>query len=258
MKKILCVLFALMLTVVLLFTGCGDKKPVDGSVEDNQGGSVVEGNTDALNDTLGDVKSDVKIEEGESITEQYIAPQVQAFIDGKYYLKGVIYSSGEAMPSIIATDGKNFHFTTDTSGISIGILILDDVTYIIQPNAKIYAELSATLVSALGIDDFDVTEITNIKLDGADNSVTKINQSAVTINGEAGICNEYVYDTTTVRLYSVGDRLIQVDNYDSNGTLTMQIVVNEISDVIPSDQLTLKGLEKSSVTKFITSFMKVQ
>lgn len=251
MKRIFCVLLALMLAVACLFSGCGDNSSHAGSVEDNQGGEIVEG--------LGDVKSDIKIEEGESITEKYIGTQVQSFINGKYWLKGVIYSSGSAMPVTISTDGKNFHFVTETSGISLGVLILDEVTYLLQPNAKIYHELSDTLVSALGIDEeFDVTELTNFKIDDYDNTVSKINQSAVTINGEAGVCNEYVYDESTVRLYSIGDRLIQVDNYDENGTLSMQIVVSDITDVIPSDQLTLKGMEKSSVTNFIASFLTGQ
>lgn len=251
MKKILCVLVAVMLTIAVAFTGCGQKTPTGGSVEDNPGGEIIEG--------LGDVKSDNQIEEGESISEKFIGSQVQTFISNKYYLKGTIYSSGSAMKATIATDGKNYHVTPSISGISIGVLILDDSTYLIQPDAKIYTELSDTLVKALGIDEeFDVAELTNFSVDDVDNTVSKINQSAVTINGEAGICNEYVYDEITVRLYSIGDKLIQVDNYNAEGVLTMQIVVDDIVDAIPSTQLTLKGLEKASVTNFISSFMTGQ
>lgn len=250
MKKTLCVLMALMLAIAVAFTGC-DNNSVSGSVEDNPGGELIEG--------LGDVKSDILIEEGESISEKYIGSQVQTFIGGNYYLTGTIYSSGSAMKATIATDSKNYHVTPSVSGISLGVLILDNVTYLIQPDAKIYTELSDTLVKALGIDEeFDVSELTNFSIDDYDSVVSRINQSAVTINGTAGICNEYVYDDVTVRLYSIGDKLVQVDNYNADGVLTMQIVIDDIVDTIPSNQLTLKGLEKASVTNFISSFMTAQ
>lgn len=250
MKKTLCVLIALMLCVAVAFSGCNDDS-VPGSVEDNSAAAVEEG--------LGDVRSDNQIEEGESVSEKYIGSQVETFINGSYYMEGTIYSSGEAMPVKLATDGTNFHFTTSMSNISIGVLILDDVTYLIQPTANVYTELSENLVAALGIEEeFDVAELTNFRVEDIDNTVSKINQSAVTINGEAGLCNEYVYDETTVRLYSIGDKLIQVDNYNSEGVLTMQIVVDTIAETIPSTQLTLKGMEKASITSFISSFMTVQ
>ncbi len=250
MKKTLCVLIALMLCVAVVFSGCNDDT-TPGTVEDNSAASVEEG--------LGNVRSDNQIEEGESISQKYIGSQVEVFIKGSYYMEGTIYSTGTVMPVKLATDGTNFHFTTTMSDISIGVLILDDATYLIQPNANIYTELSERLVKALGIEDeFDVAELTNFKAEDVDNTVSKINQSAVTINGVAGLCNEYVYDETTVRLYSIGDKLIQVDNYNSDGVITMQIVVDNIVETIPSNQLTLKGMEQASVTSFISSFMKVQ
>lgn len=250
MKKTISVILALMLCIAIAFTGCSDDAN-GGSVEDQSGEAVVEG--------LGDVRSDNQIEEGESVVEKYIGTQVELFIKGAYYLEGTIYSSGVAMPVKLATDGTNFHFTTTTSGVSIGVLVLDDVTYLIQPNANIYTELSDTLVKALGIEDeFDVSELTNFRAEDIDNTVSKINQSAVTINGDAGLCNEYVYEETAVKLYSIGDKLIQVDNYDVDGTLTMQIVVDSIVETIPSTQLTLKGLEKASVTSFISSFIATE
>lgn len=246
MKKTLSVILVLMLCIAVAFTGCNNNEPTGGSVEDNSGVAVEEG--------LGDVRSDNQIEEGESIVEKYIGTQVELFIKGQYYLEGTIYSSQEKMPVKLATDGKNYHYTTTISGMSLGVLILDGTAYLIEPNSSIYVELSEKLIKALGIqDEFDVTEITNFNPDEIDNTVSKINQSAVTINGEKGICNEYVYEETTVKLYSIGDKLIQVDNYNENGILSMQIVVDNIVETIPSNQLTLKGLEKVSITSFITS-----
>ena len=58
-------------------------------------------------------------------------------------------------------------------------------------------------------------------------------------------------------LYSVGDKLIEADSYDSNGKLTMQIAFNSVSDTIPSDMLTLKGYNQtSSISSFVSTMAK--
>ncbi len=250
MKKTLCVILSLIFCAALFLTGCGGNTP--GTVEDgtdgDASGSEIVG--------LGDVRSDNEIEEGETVVETVLGSEVSLFLTGKYYMEGTIYSSGESMPVQLASDGKNFHFTTTMSNISIGVLILDDKTYLIQPKPKVYTELSDTLVKALGIEDeVNISEITNFNLEDEAEAASKINQSAVTINGECGICNEYVYEDTVVKLYSIGDKLIQVDNYNTDGVLTMQIVIDTITKTIPATQLTLKGITKSSVSSFIAAFV---
>lgn len=250
MKKTLCLILALMVCIAVTFTGCNNDNDDDvfGSVQDDT--NVADSNDEGLDK----VHSDNKIEEVESIVEKNIGAQVELFIKGQYYLEGTIYSSGEKMPVKLSTDGVNYHYTTTISGLSLSVLVLDGSAYLIEPTSGTYVELSEKLMQALGVsDDFDVSEITNFSSDDIDETVSKINQSAVTINGEKGICNEYVYDETSVKLYSIGDKLIQVDNYDKDGTLQMQIVIDNIVETIPSTQLTLKGLEKSSITSFISA-----
>ena len=234
MKRKLSVLLALMLVIALVFTGCKKEEKPAGTVEDNPADVVVDND----NNGIGSVKSDIQIEEGESIVEKHVAKDVQTFLTGHYTLKGTIYSDDAATPWTIATDGKNYHVTTSSQGLSFGVLIIDDVTYLVQPSAKTY------------------TELTNFKVEDIDNTISKINQSAVTINGQEGVCNEYFYDEISAKLYSIGDKLIQIDNYDADGALTMQIVVDEISPDIAPDTLTLNGLEKASITSFISSIMK--
>lgn len=250
MKKTLCLILALMLCIAVTFTGCNDDKDdAFGSVQDSS--DVADSNDD---EGIDKVHSDNKIVEVESIVEKNIGSQVELFIKGQYYLEGTIYSSGEKMPVKLSTDGKNYHYTTTTSGLSLSVLVLDGTAYLIEPTSGTYVELSDKLMQALGVgDEFDVSEITNFNAEDVDETVSKINQSSVTINGEKGICNEYVYDETSVKLYSMGDKLIQVDNYDKDGTLSMQIVIDNIVETIPSNQLTLKGLEKSSITSFISA-----
>lgn len=250
MKKALCIIFALMLCMSVVFTGCGDEQNTGGSVEDNSDFEAF-----LADDSVGDVRSDNEIMEGETTVETHIPAEVEIFVNNTYYIEGTIYSSGAAMGIKLATDKDNVQLTAAVSGIEICMLVLDNKTYVVQPSAKLYTELSDNLLSVLGLEDsFSVSDFQSITDELGENPEFNIKQSIVTINGEPGLCNEYVYDEATIKLYSIGEKLIQIDNYDSTGTLTMQIVVDEISSIIPSDQLTLKGLEQASVSNFVASF----
>lgn len=242
MKKTIIAVISCLLCMSFLFAGC-----------DSSEGGVVE-NTDVNVVTNSNAQSDIRIEEGETTVETNLGTGVELFIAGKYYLEGTIYSEGEAMPVAMATDGVNVQLTANISGLSFGILVAEDKTYAILPKANTYTELSDMLIKALGIEDsISVSEFQNIRNEEIDNTAD-ITQYAVTINGDPGLCTIHTYDDTVVKLYSIGDKLIQVENYDANGTMTMQIVVDSITSQIPSNQLTVKGLEEASVTSFIKAF----
>lgn len=244
MKKTAAILIALVLLLTGLFSGC--------SKNNSNNGDLVDPNK---TDDSAYVQSDIKIEEVESAAEANIGAEVEAFVKGEYHLTGTMYSEGDAIPVALATDGTNIQLTASVSEIQFGVLILGDKTYAIQPSAKKYTELSNTLIAVLGLEDqFNVNEFNAIKEEDNDDIASKINQTKVLINGKEGLCNEYVYEDIRVKLYSIGDELIQVENYDNDGKMTMQIAVDEFNTVIPSDQLTLKGLQQVSATQFIASF----
>ena len=232
------------MSVAVLFTGCGDN--VTGGVVDVSG----------ADDSNEVVLSDNKIEEGETTVEENLGIGVETFLSGKYYLEGVVYSEGEAMPVLLATDGTNYQFTANYSGIAFGMLILDGSTYVVLPKTNQYTELSDTLIKALDLDSgLSVNDFQIIVDEGNDNSTASLSQYSVTINGDAGLCTVYTFEDSEFKLYSIGDKLIQIENYDKDGTMIMQIVVDELTAQIPADQLTLNGLEKASVTSFIQSFI---
>lgn len=245
MKKILCVILALLMCVAVLFTGCGDNAAPGGVVDASDG-----------DDNNEVILSDNKIEEGETTVEENLGIGVETFLSGKYYLEGVVYSEGEVMPVLLATDGTNYQFTANYSGIAFGMLILDGSTYVVLPKTKQYTELSDTLIKALDLEGgLSVNDFQLIVDEESGNDSASLSQYSVTINGEAGLCTIYTFDDSEFKLYSIGDKLIQVENFDKDGTMIMQIVVDELSAQIPSDHLTLKGLEKASVTSFIQSFI---
>lgn len=254
MKKSLCVIIAVIMCMAFVFAGC-QPDDTQGSVVDHSspenyafGNANNNGNNDGT-----PVISDIEIEEGETVSQASLGTETELFLKSNYYLEGTIYTDGEKLPAIIATDGYNLELTAMMGGISIGILILDDQTYTVNPKTKSYTELSDMLVRTLGLNNIDMSSFQNVRDD--DNLDANIVQNAVTINGEPGICSDYVYNDTSIKLYSIGDKLVQVENYDEKGNLTMQIVVDSITGQIPADQLTLKGLTQQSIPAFLSSFI---
>lgn len=250
MKKTLCAVFALLLCMTLLFTGCNDNT-TPGGVVDVSGEDNVQ--------TVTPITPDLEIEEGATIAEDDLGAGVEIFLTNKYYLEGTVYSGGEEpIPVKLATDGNNLQFTTDFAvdamKISFGIMVIDDVTYVTLPVQKKYSELSDKLLAMMDMEDvISVSEFQTIK-EGEDEQAS-ISQYSVTINGEAGLCTVYTFEETIIKLYSIGDKLIQIENFDDKGAVTMQIVVDSITSQIPADQLTLKGLEKTSPTSFFSALI---
>ncbi len=245
MKKTICTILALILCMTALFTGCKKPDATPGGVVDNGDGAVV-------------VTPDIEIQEGESTVEENLGLGVDIFLTNKYYLEGTVYSGSDGIPVKLATDGKNLQFTTDfaveQSKIVFGLAVLDDVTYVTLPTQKKYTKLSKELLGMMDMEDvISVTEFQTIK-DG-ENEQGKVTQLRVTINGTAGLCTIYTFQDTTIKLYSIGDKLVQIENFDENGVKTMIIEVDNISAQIPSDQLTLKGLEEAGAASFFSSLI---
>lgn len=249
MKKILCIVFALLMCMVVLFSGCGNTPT---------GGVVDQSGNDDVNTNI--IHSDNKIEEGVSIAEEELGAGVEAFVSGKFYLEGVVYTEieergtkkTEVMPLILSQDGKNYQITANYSGISLSMLLLDGKTYIVLPRDNQYAELSESLITMLDLDQgLGVNDFQSIAQDSEGVADAAMSQLSVTINGQPGLCTVYQFSDVIYKLYSIGDTLIQIENYDLDGTMTAQIAVDEISAQIPSDQLTLKGLEASTPSSFL-------
>ncbi len=239
LKKSIVASIALLLCFSFVFAGCG-----------RSSGSVEQESTQPF------MQSDNNIVMGEdtSVPESELGKDVTVFMAGKYYIDGTIYTDGQAMPMKLATDGNNVEMNATYSNINVGFLYLDDKTYIVIPQTGEYTELNETLLKIIGIDSktLSMDEFTALK--DEKNDVPTVTQYNVTINGEPGLCSYYTYDDTIVRLYSIGDKLIQIENYDANGTLTMQIAVNSITSEIPSNQMTLKGRTEVSALSFSKKF----
>lgn len=235
-----------------VLAGCTDNDDTPGSVSNNGNN---ENTTNLIQNDVA-TRSDIVIEELETVSQTAPGAEVDLFTKGVYYLEGTIYSDDGNIPIQIATDITNMQFTISLSKkLSFGMLLLGDATYAVLPSAKVYTEFSNTLLNYLGFDgSLNVSEFQVIKNEGENGKLT-ITQTAVTINGDPGLCTNYIYDDMYLKLYSIGDKLVQFESYETDGTLSMQIVINSITAQIPSDQLTLKGLTQVSLPVFLSSMV---
>ena len=180
--------------------------------------------------------------------------QIQAFLDRSCYIQGAMYAGGTGDPLAMSFNGDEFEILTNLDGTEVSIMRVDGVMYIKRPATKQYVELTDTVMDMLGLDP----EMFNYSIGGADFSTMQSNLFAtydVTVNGEKGVCHEYVNNEQTFRFYSVDGQLKQIDTCDASGEVASQIIVSYFSESIPGDQMTLKGYEKSSSTALFADML---
>ncbi len=173
-----------------------------------------------------------------------------AFFDGKFYYDGVMYDdSGETTRMKIAVSGNNLEaimYDTDM-GVNMGVMQLDGKTYIVNTDKKEYVEFTEELGDMFGIDTEDL-KFDNLSEMFASRSSEPDAQYSTTVNDKDAVCYEYVSSdkSTVTKFYFVGNELVELDQTDSDGASVSQTMINEFSYSIPSDMLTLNGLNKAS------------
>lgn len=257
MKKFTCVFLAFVLCLCLVFAGCGS--------DSNSGGSVIDKAEDFSGTGLGYVSDlEIKDEGMQYDVEQSLGAEADAFIKGVFYFEGTVYTmENEGMSMKLATDeNRNLQLETSVDNVSVTFLLLDSQPYLLDTKSKTYIEVSARLLSILGLDTDSFDEITSFSQSGqgSDDSSTITKQTAVLINGEEGLCTEMTGTdedgkTSSVKLYTIGEHLCQAENFDSDGNMTMQMAFSHFSPDIPSDQLTLSGYTKSTYYAFMQSLV---
>ncbi len=180
--------------------------------------------------------------------------QIQAFLDRSCYIQGAMYSGGTGDPLAMSFNGDEFEILTNLDGTEVSIMRVSGVMYIKRPATKQYVELTDSAMDMLGLDP----EMFNLSIGGADFTDMQSKLYAtydVTVNGEKGVCHEYVNNDQTFRFYSVDGVLKQIDTCDESGEVASQIIVSYFSESIPGDQMTLKGYEKSSITALFADML---
>lgn len=179
---------------------------------------------------------------------------IKAFLNRSCYIKGAMYGGGVGDPLVMSIDGNNFEALTNLDGTEVSILSLDGTLYIKRPATKQYLEMTDTVMDLVGIspDDFSMNFGT-ADYETMQKRLTKTYK--VTINGEDGVCSEYQNEDQIYKFYTIGDSLKEIDICDGDGNVITQLVIDYFSEVIPADQLTLKGYTASSITVIFADMM---
>ena len=180
--------------------------------------------------------------------------QIHAFFERSCYIQGAMYSGGTGDPLAMSFNGDEFEILTNLDGTEVSIMRVAGVMYIKRPATKQYVELTDSAMDMLGLDP----EMFNLSIGGADFTDMESKLYAtydITLNGEKGVCHEYVNSGQTFKFYSVDGQLKQIDTCDESGEVVSQIMVSYFSESIPGDQMTLKGYEKSSITALFADML---
>ncbi len=180
--------------------------------------------------------------------------QINAFFERSCYIQGAMYSGGTGDPLAMSFNGDEFEILTNLDGTEVSIMRVAGVMYIKRPATKQYVELTDSAMDMLGLDP----EMFNLSIGGADFTDMESKLYAtydITLNGEKGVCHEYVNSGQTFKFYSVDGQLKQIDTCNESGEMVSQIMITYFSEAIPGDQMTLKGYEKSSITALFADML---
>lgn len=176
---------------------------------------------------------------------------IASFFDGKYYFDGEMISNGEKLPFEIAMNGSDFQLFTEMDGKDLAIMNLDSKIYLLNPDTKKYAELSASFQKMMGVDASQFTfEFNNVNFDAKNpESVTKAQY-----NGQDAVCYTYQDPKRRMEFISVNGEIKQMSLFENEDAKNV-LVADEFSSEIPEDMLNFKGYSKTNMISFMTSLM---
>ncbi len=208
--------------------------------------------TDSPNEIVDNNDDNAQSQDTEQVKKA--EAQIKAFFNRDCYVQGAMYSGGTGDPLAMSFDGDNFEILTNLDGTEVAIMRADDTMYIKRPATKQYVELTDTVMDMMGLEG----DTFNLSFATADYETMQSKLKStydVTVNGEKGICHEYVNEDKVFKFYSVDGQLKQIDTCNSEGVADSKIIINYFSESIPADQMTLKGYEKSSIGAIFADMM---
>lgn len=282
MKKMQYVFIFIVILAVLVFVGC---KKLSGVPEDASGMTE-----ETLTDSAADITEEPDSEEEsapaqpretteedpsapESTTEDTVEetptqPSTEPTVDedwneydvlrsGNFYLKGSMNDGSTLSPITLALGENLVYMETTMDGASMGFLLSDKKTYLINPVSKSYTEFGSILSSLLqsaGMQSQEdmmslVSEMgfTEMKpLDEADETRDSM------INGVS--CKEYIFekeDGTSTHVFMNGKKLLAFEQVNDKNVFDSGTYIDEISAAIPP--LPPADYEKQNIYTFITT-----
>ena len=240
--------FALLLKLI----GSSDKNNGNDSIVADDGVSVEYNSDDYITEyTTKEVTTVAEMNQS-SITLEEIAI-MNAYIDGQYYMDGVIEADGSPMEFDLAISGKNYQMSMKVENMNMSMMYLNGNVYLIDNSTKIYLALSDMLKNSMDDDFSEMEEVTRI-LSLASYDFKGFREGKTEIDGKEANCYTYYNDSESVAFCFINNELKRVNYGDGYGNVASSVTVNEFSAQIPSGMLTLAGLRGSSPAAFLSSY----
>lgn len=261
MKKMYLAIFLIIL-IVVVFAGCiSFSNPIElttmassDDVNQSQGneqsqlpqgnGDVNAGETSAsVPDVTAPSQSagENATSEGETVLTNVQVPasnEYDILRSGSFYMKGsLIDQTGVAAPMEIAITPSSVYMLSDFSGATMGLLISNDVLYMIYEDKQAYLELSDSIMNMAGLDmdEFDVTDTLDFSSYGSLSDANKVTEE----NYNGRTCQVYHFsrpDSGETRIYMDNSKLVRIATYTSSGKFASSNEVEYITGTVPADK----------------------
>ena len=160
---------------------------------------------------------------------------------GRFYLAGSMISEGESNPIVLALDDNLVYMQATSDELSMGFLIMDKKTYLLNPTDKTYCKLNATVAALMqeaGM--MSESEIRSMISNFGFSSLKPLDQADAVSAGTLGSKNCTVYtfnnesDGGKKRVYMDGAELLAIENIAADGTMDSAIYITTLTDKIPT------------------------
>lgn len=193
-----------------------------------------------------------QIGEENAVADEKALSIIKSFLSGNYYFDGEMIANGEKSPMEIAMRGNDFQVYSELDGKDIAIMQSDSKSYMLNPDTKKYAELSASFQKMVGID------MSNQKFAFNSNGVDASNPTAVKkaiFNGNDAIGIIYKNEHTHLEFIVSGADILQMTMFTPQQVPMNILIADEFTSEIPENMLTFKGYSKTNMISFLKSLM---
>ena len=183
--------------------------------------------------------------------------EYDALRSGKFYLEGSMQSEGVNNPITLAKGDNVGYMQATMDGVSMGILVKDGDTYLLNTQNKTYCEIGSVMGSILeqaGLPGEE--ELTSMINEMGFSSMKDLSEADSISKGTLGStsCSIYTFnkeDGSKTRVYVKGDRLLALEILAANGKVDTATYFTKITSTIP--QLPPSDYSKENLLTFITN-----
>jgi len=192
-----------------------------------------------------------------------IPADIKAFASAKFAFSGTSYSAEGAQPISMATNGENLrvvmNMDMDGKTLKIGIMkrneeikvgfITKNTTkfYMFSDENKTYCD-AKTITDQMNLDELGAS-FKPIDLTGQEFVI----EENVAFNGKGTTCYSLSDDSSTMKFYVDGDKLVGMATLDSVGNIQQELVFTSFTGDVPDSTWSFDGYKSVNLIKFFAN-----